>query len=104
MSWPWPMSSASVGTAKPGVPMKASRSATLSGVSETLCLLQFAQRHGALQLRQVIDEEDAFEMVHLVLQVGCEQPVGFDRVMLAVAVEILGLDARGPLHVVPYLG
>ena len=101
---PAPISSASVGTAKSGVPMKARRRVILyvmpsgcraaaaswargpgvdarlaRGRFQTLGLLQLAQRHRALELGEVIDEQHAFEMVHLVLQAGGEQPVGFEH-------------------------
>ena len=77
---------ASVGTAKSGVPMKTTRSATGPHPAgpEGACghsalalrrLLEFLDHPVALELREAIDEQDAVEMVDLVLDAGGEQPV-----------------------------
>ena len=54
----------------------------------------------ALELRQVVDEQDAVQMVDLVLQAGREQPVRFDLVRLALKIEILDLHLRGAFDVI----
>ena len=60
-------------------------------------LLELLHHHVALQLRDVVDEQHAVQMVDLVLQAGGEQAVGFDLLRLAVAVEILDPDRGRPL-------
>src|ERR1700728_2180163 len=62
---------------------------------------KLAQRHGALERGDVVDEKHAFEMIHLVLQAGGEKPVRFQHLRLAVAVEILRPDARGAVDARP---
>src|SRR5690606_2155927 len=52
----------------------------------------------ALQRRQIVDEKLAFEVIHLMLDALCEQPVGFELERLAVLVERPNLDPLGPLH------
>src|SRR5690606_32917249 len=52
----------------------------------------------ALELGQVIDEENAVEMVNLVLQAGGEQPVRLDLLLLAIEVEIAHPHTGRPLH------
>src|SRR5215831_14466651 len=102
MSWPCAISSASVGTAKSGVPMNASRSGMRSGgLFELLGLGELPERHGALEPRQMIDEQYAVQMIHLMLQAGGKQSVGFQNLLVAVAVEIFSLDAGGTLDIVP---
>src|SRR3569832_2068911 len=101
MSWPCAISSASVGTAKSGVPKKARRMAASARVFQTLGLLQFAQRDRALELGEVVDEKNAFEMIHLVLQAGREQPVRFYLLTSAFAVEEFDADACRTLDLVP---
>src|SRR5262249_16217632 len=51
----------------------------------------------------MIDEKDAFEMIHLVLQAGRQKSAGFEPTEVAVAVEVLGPDARGPRDLFPDL-
>src|SRR5580692_8776522 len=51
----------------------------------------------ALELRDVVDEENAIEMVDLVLQDGGEQALGQDLAFLALAVERAGTYGRRPL-------
>src|SRR5690554_5837323 len=53
----------------------------------------------ALQLGQIVDEELAFEVIHLVLHALREQAFDLELERLAVAVERLDLDALGPLDV-----
>jgi DNA recombination protein RmuC len=52
----------------------------------------------------VIDKKNAFEMVDLVLQTGCQQSLGFERLQPAVAVEKLGAHLRRPLDLFPDIG
>src|SRR6516225_529415 len=51
----------------------------------------------------MIDEKNPFEVIHLMLQAGRKEPLGLERDELAVAVEMLGLDARRPLDLFPDL-
>src|SRR5690242_7854780 len=102
MSWPWAISSARVGTAKSGVPMNASRSAMQSGsLFEFFRLGQLLDRHGALQPREMVDEQHAVQMIHLMLQAGGQHAVGLQCLLVAVAVQILRPDAGGPFDIVP---
>src|SRR5215469_13957927 len=112
MSWPASMSAARTGTAKSGVPMKARRSRVIAAAPHrqneasdglggllALRLLQLAQDDVALQRRDVVDEEDALEMVHLVLDHRREQARGFERADLVLAIEIADADLRRAGHV-----
>src|ERR1700761_5223231 len=101
MSWPWAINSARVGTAKSGVPMNARRSGISSRrLFELLGLGELLDRHAALQARQMIDEQHPVQVIHLMLQAGGQHAVGFQLHLLAIKIEILGLDAGGALHVV----
>src|SRR5260221_9715836 len=84
MSCPAASSAASAGTAKSGVPIKARRrliaapvlSAGASGrlgFGETLRLGELAQDDVALQRRDVVDEQHALQVIHLVLDDGGQQ-------------------------------
>src|SRR5271165_3619077 len=57
------------------------------------CLLELLDHPVALELRDVVDEQDAVKVVDLVLEHGREQPLGQHLALLAVAVE--GADANG---------
>ena len=61
----------------------------LAGLGELL------DDHVALQAREMVDEQYAFEMVHLVLEADREQAVELLLCALAVAVEPAGADAIG---------
>src|SRR5215470_11598816 len=103
MSCPASMRAASAGTAKSGVPMKARRRRALTAPRplgggndagsdglDGLAALRFhqlAQDDVALQRRDVIDEEDALEMIHLVLDDGSEQALRLERAHLVLVVE-----------------
>src|SRR5918992_694601 len=67
------------------------RSGALS-TPRALGLGQFAQDERALERRQVIGEQDAVEMIHLVLQTARQQPVGIDLPLQALAVEVAYAD------------
>src|SRR6185312_302497 len=74
------------GTAKSGVPAKTSRKRGADiGTSARVAplLLQLAQQQRAFQRRQVIDEDLADQMVHLVLDAHGEQAIGFEFERLA---------------------
>src|SRR6202034_3188890 len=53
---------------------------------------QLLEQHGALEAGEMIDEQNPFQMVHLMLQAGGEHAVGFDLYPLAVEVEIFAPD------------
>src|SRR5690606_20411554 len=110
----------SAGTAKAGVPANAIRAAVTPPSMDADPLgserragagrHRFALASGsfqiafldalALELREVVDEQLAFEMIHLVLDALREQTFRLELERLAVAVERLHLDALGPLDVV----
>jgi hypothetical protein len=52
----------------------------------------------------MIQKQNAFQMIHLMLQAGGEQSIRFQCLRLAVAIEIFGADLRGPFHIVPDVG
>src|SRR5690349_7333223 len=56
-----------------------------------------AQNDAALQGADVIDEENALKMIHLVLEAGREQPVGVQLLGRVVLIEVAHMDARRPL-------
>src|SRR5690606_29551679 len=102
----------SVGTANSGVPANAMRRSCTAGLqgSERLRagarglrrlaprLLQVALLDAlALQRRQIVDEQLALEVIHLVLDALREQPVRLELERLAVLVERPDLDPLGPL-------
>jgi hypothetical protein len=59
--------------------------------------LEFLDHPVALELGNVVDEENAIEMVDLVLQDGGEKALGQDLAFLALAVEGAGAHGRRPL-------
>ena len=52
----------------------------------------------------MIEEQHTVQMVHLVLQADGEKPVGLQRLLRAMLVEIFGLDGFGAFHIVPDFG
>jgi hypothetical protein len=60
-------------------------------------LLEFLDHPVALELRDVVDEEDAVEVVDLVLQHRGQKALGQDFSELAFAVEGAGAHGGGPL-------
>src|SRR5476649_1168757 len=102
MSWPWAISSASVGTAKSGVPINARRKAiALTRRFQLLGLGEFADRHALLQPRKMIDEQHPVQMIHLMLQTGGQHAVGLQELLVAVAVQIFAFDAGWAFDIVP---
>src|SRR5205814_10112347 len=61
-----------------------------------LCLGELFQDHPALQDRDVIDKQDAVQMIDLVLQTGREQSFGLDLADLVLVVEIAQPDCPWP--------
>ncbi len=51
----------------------------------------------------MIDEQHAFQVIHLVLNADSEQTLGVLDHFLAIIIEIFELHARGPFHLVEYL-
>ena len=49
----------------------------------------------------MVDEQDALEVVHLMLQAGGQHAIGLHLDLLAVQIEIFRPDAGGALHIVP---
>src|SRR4051812_21600317 len=94
--------------AKSGVPMKITLSGVIGshgdGLVGLLRLQELAQDDVALQRREMIDEQDALEMIHLVLNTGREQTVGFELADLVLMVEVAHLDRGRPGHVGIVLG
>ena len=109
-AWPASCKASSAGTANSGVPAKTMRSRDVMGQHGRGRSRQIAGRDGpersrrsarllatllfqlladarALQLREVVDEQLALEVIHLVLDADREQPVGLELERLAVAVE-----------------
>src|SRR5438128_268302 len=62
-----------------------------------LGLRQLPKDHAALQRRDVIDEQHAVEMVHLVLDAGGEEALRLYLADLVLVVEIAQPDRRRPL-------
>src|SRR5438477_12525053 len=101
--------------AKSGVPMKTRSSGRvaidpheqeLSGGQHAaaLGLRELAQDHAALQRGDVIDEQNAVEMVDLVLQAGREQPPRLDLADFVLMVEIAQSDRGRALDIGIMLG
>src|SRR5471030_842021 len=114
MSWPLSIMAARLATSKSGVPMNARRSGSVMRASPRFSyrledlgafrLGQLAQDDVALQRRDVVDEEDALEMIHLVLDDGREQPLGVQLANLVLMVEVAHPDLLGARHVGVMLG
>src|SRR5271167_1072532 len=60
-------------------------------------LFEFLDDARALQPRNMVDEQDAVQMVDLMLQAGCQNAVGLDLPGAAVSVEIADAHTRGTL-------
>src|SRR5919108_2254203 len=113
------MSARSAGSAKCGVPAKAIRSAAtdptgsvrprgggfarLAGAFLAI-LLELLADALALQVRQVVDEQLALEMIHLVLQADGGEPLELDLLELALHVLESGTDLRGAFHLIEDAG
>src|SRR5438876_6785866 len=102
MSWPAAIRPARAARAKSGVPMKARRMADAgldgNGV-ELFRLHQFAQDDIALEGGQMVDEENSVEVVHLVLDAGCQQTLGLALADLVLMIEIAHLYGPRPDHI-----
>src|SRR5262245_63506110 len=60
-----------------------------------LCRLgEFLEHAIALELGQVIDEQNAVQVIDFVLQAGSEKPIGLDLARLSLAIEIFHLHLR----------
>src|ERR1700687_388838 len=101
----------SVGTAKSGVPMKIMRivprmrpDGRLLGGLARRGLDEFFLDAAPLQLRKMVDEEDAVDMVDLVLQHAGEQSFGLDFDRAAVEIEKARFDFYRPFHLVGKIG
>src|SRR5919205_3513277 len=99
------MISTRVGTAKSGVPMKTSLSGIPPPSDAVLALALFLagslgelpDDQVALQLREVVDEEHAVEVIDLMLEADGEEPLGILLLKLPVVVDIAHPDARRTL-------
>src|SRR5262245_66540181 len=72
---------------------------TKVGSSELLgcppCRLgEFLEHAVALELGQVIDEQNAVQVIDFVLQAGGEEAIGVDLARLSLAIEVFPLDLR----------
>src|SRR5476649_443398 len=101
----------SAGAAKSGVPMKMMRivprmwpHGRLLGGLALRALDEFFLDPVALQLRKMVDEEDAVDMIDLVLQHAGEQSLGLDLDGVAFEIEKARCDFLGPLHLVGKFG
>src|SRR5262245_38171110 len=83
--------------ANSGVPAKTRRRKAGSGRLAKL-LRQLGADALLLQLREVLDEHLALQVIHLVLDADREQPLGLERERLAVLIVGAHLDALGALH------
>src|SRR6185503_14230441 len=96
-SWPAASRRASARSANSGVPAKTRRRKAQSGG-----LAQLLGELGAdallLELRQVLDEDLALQMIHFMLDAHGEQALGLQRECVAVLVVGAHLHALGPLH------
>src|SRR3546814_19186073 len=72
-----------------------------SGAGQRLLFLQLgelAQNYVALQGGEMVDEQNAVEMIDLVLEAGREQPLGLDLLSPVVLVAIPDAGARRAFH------
>src|SRR5580692_5358639 len=98
MSCPAWISAARLAAAKSGVPMKARRRRLTAppslhgGEGGFLRLHQLAQDDVALESRQMVDEQDAVQMIHLMLDAGGERSFGRELPDLVLMVEIAHPD------------
>src|SRR6185437_430572 len=105
MSAPASMHARRPDTANAGVPANTTRSGAATsgrggfGFGLSPRLLQPATHHLALQRREVIHEQLADEVIHLVLDADREQAVGLDFERRAIRALRAHADAIGALHV-----
>src|ERR1700682_203539 len=88
-----PRRRASARSANSGVPANTRRRNGSRRLAELLG--QLGANALLLQLRQVLHEDLALEVIHLVLDAYREQPLGFEREGIAVLVVGAHLDALG---------
>src|SRR5256885_14864353 len=69
-----------------------------------LGLGEFLDNPVALEARDVVDEENAIQVVDLMLQAGGEKARGVNLLGLALAVEIAGIHLRWAAHHVVIFG
>src|ERR1051326_7282150 len=95
-------SASSEGTANSGVPKKTittpTRARSRLPLSRLPQLLNLADDQFALDAAKAIDENDAVEVVHLVLKRARQEVRSLDRLLDAVAIEALDHDALRPHH------
>src|SRR3954471_9429126 len=96
ISWPASISASRLGSTKSVVPMTTRR--RLSG-TQPPGLDQLAQDHVALQGGEMIDEQDAVEMVDLVLDAAGEQALRLELALQALLGQVAHLDLLRPCHV-----
>src|ERR1700751_1814571 len=60
---------------------------------------EFLEHAVALELGQVIDEQNAVQVIDFVLQAGGEEPIGLDLARLSLTIEISHLHLRRTLDV-----
>src|SRR5450631_1556501 len=111
----------SVGTAKSGVPMKIRRMQAppdlfnvmrrlfvlgkrLTRLAALGRLLESLHHHAALELGDIVDEQNAVGVVDLVLQTSGEQAGGFNLFRLAVETEKFDAHRRWPLDLFVIVG
>src|SRR5438046_10765593 len=64
-----------------------------------LGLGELAQDHAALQRRDVVDKQDAVEMIDLVLQTSCEEALRLDLADFVLVVKIAQPNLGRPLDI-----
>src|SRR5690606_29977543 len=75
------------------------RGARSSGfLLELLLLHELLQHHGTLHAREMIDEENTLQVIHLMLETGCEKLVALLLADFALIVEIAHAAAGRALH------
>src|SRR4051812_26663048 len=96
-SWPAAASAASARSANGGVPAKARRRKKASGRLAQL-LGEASADALLLELRQMLDEDLALQVIHLVLDAHREQPLRLEGEGIAVLVVGANLCALGSFH------
>src|SRR5574341_2581221 len=84
-------------SANSGVPAKTRRRKVLRSGRLAQLLGELRADALLLQLRQVLDEHLALQVIHLVLNAHGEQSLGFERERTAVLIVRADLDALGAL-------
>src|SRR5256885_1441030 len=97
ISWPAARRRSSARSANSGVPAKTRRRKARSGRLAQL-LGQLGANALLLELRQVLDEDLALQMIHFMLDADREQPLRFQRERIAVLVIGPHLDPLSALN------